>query len=105
MIDVIDLAGAPTVEDFEFRVGNDNDVTTWTDAPTPTSITVRSSAGLEGSDRIVLVWDDGTIAGKWLQVTMLSTPATVQPRFSSSARSRPGPMPASRMFPGPVPEL
>jgi hypothetical protein len=65
MVDVLDLRGTPTVDDFLFRMGNDNrpygaDLSTpaddWPWAPTPASITVRPGAGVAGSDRVTLVW-------------------------------------------------
>ncbi|MEM6688057.1 MAG: PKD domain-containing protein [Planctomycetota bacterium] len=79
MIDVQDLTGDPTVDDFVFMVGNSADFTTWKAAPAPDSITVRRGAGLNGSDRIVLTWADGAIAGTWLQVTLKATDQTGLP--------------------------
>ena len=80
MIDIAGLAGAPTVDDFAFKVGNNNDPTTWAQASLPTSITVRKGAGIDGSDRITLIWpnwpDPGSIAKKWLQVTVQATLTT-----------------------------
>jgi hypothetical protein len=71
VIDVAGLWGTPTVDDFAFRAGNNNAPNGWTTAPTPNSITVRAGAGVDGSDRITLVWPDGAIKNSWLQVTML----------------------------------
>jgi len=80
MIDIVGLAGTPTVDDFGFKVGNNNDPTTWAQAPLPTSITVRKGAGIDGSDRITLIWanwpDPGSIAKKWLQITVQATLTT-----------------------------
>jgi hypothetical protein len=77
---MIDVAGLPTASltasDFIFRVGNSNDPATWTAAPAPTSISVRSGAGLSGSARVEVVWADGAIKKEWLQVTLSATPST-----------------------------
>ncbi len=47
----------------------------WTAAPAPTSITVRSGAGTDGSDRITIIWADNAIQKQWLQVTVKATDA------------------------------
>ena len=85
MIDVRDLRGAPTVSDFVFRMGNTanpygNDPTDpgddWPFAPDPVEFTVRAGAGLDGADRVTLIWAEGVISKKWLQVTMRATDTT-----------------------------
>ena len=85
MIDVRSLCGTPTVDDFLFRVGNNNTpygndphspADDWPWAPAPTSINVRPGTGLDGADRITLIWADGVIRNKWLQVTVLATDNT-----------------------------
>jgi len=78
MIDVDGLpAGAvPDAEDFLFRLGNHDDPATWNFAPSPTSITVREGAGVDGSDRISIIWRDHEIQNRWLQVTVLAGPHT-----------------------------
>ncbi|MEZ6061917.1 MAG: integrin alpha [Planctomycetaceae bacterium] len=76
MVDIADLAGTPTVSDFQFRIGNDNNPTGWSAAPAPTSITVRSGAGAGGSDRVTLIWPNNVIQKTWLQITVLATPNT-----------------------------
>ncbi|MDY7010415.1 MAG: hypothetical protein SVV80_06635 [Planctomycetota bacterium] len=48
----------------------------WSDAPAPSSVTVRKGAGAEGSDRITIIWPDNAIRKQWLQVTVKSTSAT-----------------------------
>jgi Raf kinase inhibitor-like YbhB/YbcL family protein len=70
MIDVLGLPGTPTAGDFTFKVGNVNDPTTWSNGPTPTSVSVRPGAGVDGSDRITLLWPDGAIRNQWLQVIL-----------------------------------
>jgi hypothetical protein len=85
IIDVRNLAGTPTVDDFLFRMGNDsypygkdlnNPADDWPWAPAPVSITVRAGAGLDGADRVTLIWTDGAISKRWLQVTMRATDVT-----------------------------
>ncbi len=76
MVDIDRLAGTPTLEDFEFRVGNDGQTDDWTAAPAPTSLTVRPGAGANGASRIVLIWDDNAIEKQWLQVTVRATEQT-----------------------------
>jgi hypothetical protein len=69
-------AAAPGVADFTFRVGNSPDTAAWAVAPQIASVTVRSGAGVNGSDRVTLVWPDGAVRHQWLQVTVLATAAT-----------------------------
>lgn len=68
MVDITGSHPEITAGDFTFRVGNDNSPTGWTTAPDPVSISVRAGAGLSGSDRVEIVWTDGAISKKWLQV-------------------------------------
>jgi hypothetical protein len=68
MIDILGLPGAVTLNDFTFRVGNSDDLSTWTAAPAPAGFVIRAGAGASGSDRIVLTWNDQAILGQWLQV-------------------------------------
>ncbi len=81
MIDVRNLRAAPTADDFVFRVGNDDqpygtDLDSpdddWLLAPEPIDITVRAGAGVDGADRVTLIWKDGAIQKCWLQVTLLA---------------------------------
>jgi hypothetical protein len=67
-IDLKGALGTPTLADFEFRVGNGQPVGQWAAAPAPQSLSIRAGAGANGSDRITIVWPDGAIVGKWLQV-------------------------------------
>ena len=85
MIDVLNLTGTPTADDFLFRVGNNNlpygsdphsAADDWAWAPAPASITVRPGAGVDCADRVTLVWADGVIGNRWLQVTLLATDNT-----------------------------
>ncbi|MBN2473948.1 MAG: M10 family metallopeptidase C-terminal domain-containing protein [Pirellulales bacterium] len=63
-------------EDFEFRVGNDNDPDTWDRAPKPISVTVRPGAGVNGSDRVTVLWEDYAVLKQWLQVTVRANDRT-----------------------------
>ena len=85
---MVDVAGLPqgatlTAEDFVIRAGT-NAPTRWDDlspggwalAPAPSSVTVRRGAGVNGSDRVTLVWPDGQIQKQWLQITVLPTANT-----------------------------
>ena len=76
MVDILNLVGDPTVDDFEFRVGNDNSPVGWAFAPEPTSLTVRDGEGIGGSDRVTIIWPDKAIANQWLQIKVLATAAT-----------------------------
>jgi hypothetical protein len=92
---MIDIAGLPagtalTLDDFVFRVGNDDTPDGWPTAPDPIlaggQIPIRRGAGVNGSDRVTLIWADddwrtsgrepGSISNQWLQVTVLATAAT-----------------------------
>jgi hypothetical protein len=71
MIDVEALPTTPRTSDFTFKVGNDNNPAAWATAPAPT-IALRRAAGVNQSDRLVLIWPDNAIEKEWLQVTMLA---------------------------------
>jgi hypothetical protein len=79
MIDVADLGGTPSAEDFNFKVGNGDDPSTWPVGPTAASITVRPGEGSGGSDRVILTFDDRAIQNTWLQATLLATTTTGLP--------------------------
>ena len=76
MVDIAGMGGTPTAADFTFKVGNSNDPSTWTNAPAPSSITVRLGAGTDGSDRVTLIWPDAAIKKQWLQVTVKANATT-----------------------------
>jgi hypothetical protein len=70
---MVDVANLPadrtlTADDFEFLTGTSANVREWQAAPRPTSVTVRRGAGQAGSDRVTLVWPDGSIVNRWLRV-------------------------------------
>jgi subtilisin-like proprotein convertase family protein len=74
---MIDMAnrpqGALTASDFSFRAGNVEDTGTWTPLAQNPAVSVRPGAGPNASDRVTLIWPDGAIRGKWLQVTVQPT--------------------------------
>jgi hypothetical protein len=77
MVDMAGLGGGPLGgSDFEFRVGNSNDPSTWAAAPAPVDISVRAGAGVGGADRVTLIWTQNWIENQWLQITILDTTAT-----------------------------
>ncbi|MGD9723367.1 MAG: hypothetical protein AB7O59_19105 [Pirellulales bacterium] len=67
------LHGSITANDFIFKVGANNLPTSWNPAPAPTAITVRTGAGVSGSDRVEITWADGAIKNQWLEVLVLAT--------------------------------
>jgi len=68
--------GAISAADFEFQVGNVDDVSSWTEAPPPLEIDVRPGEGTAGADRITITWADNAIQQEWLEVKVLATTAT-----------------------------
>lgn len=75
MFDIPSLPGILTTQDFTFKSGATNTPSQWTTARSP-SITVRKGAGYNGTDRVTLIWQDGQIVDKWLQVTVKATANT-----------------------------
>lgn len=78
MIDVVNLPGTPTAADFEFRIGNNNAPATWASLPSfsVASVLIRRGAGVDGSDRVTIIFADNAIRNQWLQVRMLNTAQT-----------------------------
>ncbi len=77
-IDVANLAEARDLSvynDFEFQIGNQTDSDTWEQSPTP-ELYIRPGAGVNGSDRIVLIWKKDAISNQWLKVHMLANDTT-----------------------------
>lgn len=71
IIDVSNLGGRTlTAADFTFAVGNTTTPANWGGAPAPASVTVFAGAGINGSDRVELIWPDSSIRNEWLKVTM-----------------------------------
>ena len=59
---------ANILNDFTFKVGNNNTPSTWATATSPISVSVRAGAGTGGSDRVELIWADNAIKETWLEV-------------------------------------
>jgi ELWxxDGT repeat protein len=59
---------------LELKAGATGDPSQWLDAPGPSQITIRKGAGVGGSDRVTLVWYDGSIRNAWLRVTVRALP-------------------------------
>lgn len=76
MVDILGLPGGVTAADFTFKVGNTQTPASWAAGPAPSSVTIRSGAGVGGSDRVTLIWPNSTIAKQWLQVTVLANANT-----------------------------
>lgn len=75
MVDIADLPGSISLNDFQFKMSDtqfnvNNIPSTWTAAPTPTAFSVRPGAGLGGTDRVEIVWADGAMQDRWLEVTV-----------------------------------
>lgn len=78
---MVDLSGESphtsiTADDFVFRVGNNNAPGGWSAAPAPTSVLVRTNAGLSGADRVEITWADNAIQNQWLEVEVLANTRT-----------------------------
>lgn len=76
---MIDLTGLPrglSAADFVFKIGNDNAPEAWIDAPLPASVVERLGDATGSWTRVSIVWPDGAITGKWLQVTLKSNAAS-----------------------------
>ena len=79
MVDVANLVSVPRIDDFAFAVGNNNNVGTWTNAPSPTYVNAYPGRGPGGSTQITIIWDDNAIENEWLKVTMLADDHTGLP--------------------------
>jgi hypothetical protein len=71
MVDIDGLTGAPAISDIGVRVNQAAAPDTWSTGPAPESVTVRAGEGVGGSDRVTLVWADGAITSKWVEVSVL----------------------------------
>jgi len=71
MVDVKGLASSELqISDFEFRVGNNSDPNTWSLLTSQATVGVRAGEGLNDSDRVTIIFPNGTIQNQWLQVTV-----------------------------------
>jgi len=69
MIDIDGLAGTPAAGDFTILVNDAANPDVWTTGPIP-SVTVRPGQGADGSDRVTLIWADGAIVNRWVEITV-----------------------------------
>ena len=75
-VDIQNPAGDLTINDFSFRVGNNDSPAGWEDAASPSQFVIRTGEGTAGSTRVAITWGNGTIAKTWLEVTVKATEAT-----------------------------
>ncbi|HTM53372.1 MAG TPA: hypothetical protein VL175_05060, partial [Pirellulales bacterium] len=85
MIDIAGAHGTITSNDFTFRMGNNNAPQTWAAAPAPSAFSVRAGAGVGGSDRIEITWNNGDIFKKWLEVIVAANANTGLAQLSGAA--------------------
>lgn len=78
MVDIVNLADpfGLVADDFNFRIGNDDTPDDWAVAPPPATLAVRLGAGIDGSDRVTIVWPDNAIDQQWLQTTVKANGTT-----------------------------
>jgi beta-galactosidase len=72
---LIDFANLPAgvtflASDFQFKVGNTSNSSTWSSAPAPTA--VATWTGSNGDTFADIVWANNAIEEEWLQVTVLA---------------------------------
>jgi subtilisin-like proprotein convertase family protein len=72
MVDIAGPHGTISLDDFVFRVGNNNTPSSWAAAPAPSGFSVRAGAGTSGSDRVEIIWANGAIKKQWLEVITLA---------------------------------
>jgi hypothetical protein len=69
MVDITDLPAAFDGGELTLRAGSQGDPATWPDVAA-SQVVVRRGAGAAGSDRVTIVFPDGAVACRWLQVTI-----------------------------------
>ncbi|MGD9723817.1 MAG: beta strand repeat-containing protein [Pirellulales bacterium] len=78
---LIDIGGTGShtsinANDFVFKVGANNAPGTWANAPAPLAVSVRTGAGVGGSDRVDITWANAVIKNQWLLVAVKDTANT-----------------------------
>jgi len=75
---IVDLASDEplTLDDYQFRIGNGNDLGIWTEPAVEPTLVVRPGEGSSGTDRYTLIWPDNEIKNTWLQVMILPSERT-----------------------------
>lgn len=76
ILDVQHFLGTPRLSDFQFRVGNNNDPTSWAPAADPSNIAVRRGEAENETDRITLTWPDNAIQNQWLEIRVIANENT-----------------------------
>lgn len=76
MVDIWNLPAQPTAADIQVRIGNNNQPSTWSTGPSPSIITLRKKAGVAGSDRVTLIWPEGSILRQWVEISVLPSVRT-----------------------------
>ncbi len=71
IMDFVNLEINPTSDDFAFKVGNSDNPQNWTDGPAPVSVNIRENEGLNGSDRVTIIWADAAIKSQWLEIQLI----------------------------------
>jgi hypothetical protein len=61
-----------SADDFAVRIGTSSDLGAWSAGPAPDSVNVRQGAGVSGSDRVTIVWEDRAIKATWMELTILA---------------------------------
>lgn len=78
IVDIENLANpsALSASDFVFSVGNGSDQNDFSLLTTTPTVSVRTNAGVSGSDRVTVTFPSGTVTGQWLAVTVLANGIT-----------------------------
>jgi hypothetical protein len=87
---VLDLDSLPSLNNisFEFRMSPQGafdeeaePFTAWVSAPPPSSVTLQPSEGLEGSDRVQILWADDVISNRYLYIKIMAAGTTTAELF------------------------
>ncbi len=76
VIDATNLTNGAALNASDFIFKTTIDGTTWVAAPPPTGVSFRAADGINGSDRIELLFADLSIRNAWLQVTVKADATT-----------------------------
>ncbi|MEX0655298.1 MAG: SBBP repeat-containing protein, partial [Phycisphaeraceae bacterium] len=79
MVDIAGLAEPANLSasDFAFATGNDDAAGDWSSLTGDVAVSVREGAGVGGSDRVTLIWDEAdAVKGAWLEVTVQANATT-----------------------------
>jgi hypothetical protein len=79
MVDLLPSGGNHTsisASDFTFKTGANNSPSTWTTLTATPTISIRTSAGVSGSDRVTITWANNAIQNTYLEVIVKATANT-----------------------------